>query len=54
VVSKPVSAAGQGDQLAKYLKQETKGQMMALYNKLKHNCDGIWGDAEEDYVKKAM
>ena len=53
------SAAVQGNQLAKYLKQEAKGKMMALYNKLKNNCEGIkrddsvdmlwtvWVDAEE-------
>ena len=34
----------QGDQL----KQEAKGEMMALYNKLKNNCDGIKGDASVD------
>ena len=57
---------GQGDQLAKYLKQEVKGNMMALYNKLKNNYDGIredasvdepgttWEDAEDDDVRKAM
>jgi hypothetical protein len=48
VVPQPTSAAGQGDQLAKYLKQEAKGKMMALYNKLKNNCEGIKGDASID------
>jgi hypothetical protein len=66
VVPQPTSAAGQGDQLAKYLKQEAQGKMMALYNKLKNNCDGIkvdasvdefgtvWEDAVDDDLKKAM
>ena len=66
MVPQPTNAAGQGDQLAKYLKQEAKGEMMALYNKLKNNCDGIKGDAsvdelgtvfedaEDDDLRKAM
>ena len=66
MVPQPTSAAGQGDQLAKYLKQEAQGKMMALYNKLKNNCDGIkvdasvdefgtvWEDAVDDDLKKAM
>jgi hypothetical protein len=65
-VPQPSSAAGQGDQLAKNLKQDAKGKMMALYNKLKSNCDGIkgdasvdelgtvWEDAEDDDLRKAM
>ena len=66
VVSQPGSGVGQGDQLSKHLKQEAKGKMMALYNKLMNNCDGIkgdtsvdeigsnWENAEDDDVCKAM
>ena len=46
VVPQPTSAAVQGDQLAKYLKQEAKGKMMAIYNKLKKNC-GNASDIQE-------
>ena len=42
-VSQQGIAVGQGDKLAKYIKQEAKGKMMALYNKVKNNCDGIRG-----------
>ena len=63
VVPQPTSAAGHGDHLAKHLQQ---GKMMALYNKLVNNCDGIkgdvsvdefgtvWEDAVDDDLKKAM
>ena len=37
VVPQPTSGVGQGDQLAKYLRQEAKGKMLALFNKLKNN-----------------
>ena len=37
VVPQPTNSVGQGDQLAKYLKQEAKGKMTVLYNKLKDN-----------------
>ena len=65
-VPQPANAVGQGDLLAKYPKQEPKGKMLALYNKLKNNCDGIkqdacaddlgttWEDAVDDNIKKAM
>ena len=48
MVPQPTSTVGQGDQLAKYLKQKAQGKMMALYNKLKNKCDGIKGDASVD------
>ena len=33
----PSNGVGQGDQLAKYLRKEAKGKMLALFNKLKNN-----------------
>ena len=66
MVPQPTNGVGSGDQLAKYLKQEAKGKMTSLYNKLKNNCDGIkqdasvdelgtiWEDAVDDDLKKAM
>ena len=47
-VPQPATTVGQGDQLAEHLKQEAKGKMTALVNKLKNNCDGIRQDARAD------
>ena len=44
LVPQPTNGVGQGDQLAKYLRNEAKGKMLAMYNKLKNNTDGIRQD----------
>ena len=37
----PASSGGKCDHLARYLKNEAKGKMLAMYNKLKNNTDRI-------------
>ena len=37
----PQPTTGQGGQLGRYLKNEAKGKMLAMYNKLKNNTEGI-------------
>lgn len=55
-----------GGQLAKHLKQEAKCKMMAVYQRVKNNCEGIkedasleeietnWQDSDDDDICKAM
>jgi hypothetical protein len=62
----PQPTTGQGDQLGRYLKNEAKGKMLAMYNKLKNNTEGIkqdaqvvgfgtnWENAVDDDIAKAM
>ena len=52
--------------MAKYLRNKAKGKMLAMYNKLKNNTEGIrqdarvdergtnWDDAIDDDIVKAM